>query len=151
MEPRLINFKDAMRTALLLVDDDIGQLEVRAFAIKMSGFSVVTAIGPVEAISIMNERTYARIDVAVIDYHMPVMNGCVLADYLKARYPELKIVLYSGAIDISEDDMSSVDAFISKSEGIGCLVAKITEVRQIHPEKFPAFMVENNAETQAAN
>ena len=87
----------------------------------------------------------------MIDYHMPVMNGCILAVYLKTRYPQMKVVLYSGAIDISEDELTSVDAFISKSEGLGSLLVTITEVRQMGPEKSPIFMVENNAETPVAN
>jgi DNA-binding NtrC family response regulator len=147
----MINFKDAIRTTVLLVDDDKRQLELRAITMKMSGFSVVTAIGPREAISIMNDPSSRRVDVAVIDYHMPVMNGCILSEYLKTRYPELKVILCSGAIDISEAEMSSVDAFVSKSEGPCGLLAKMAEVRQTEAEKSPIFMVENNAEAQVAN
>lgn len=131
----MINFKSAIRTTVLLVDDDASQLEMRALTMKMSGFSVVTATGPAEAISIMNDPTSRRINVAVIDYPMPIMNGCILSEYLKTRYPELKILLYSGAIEITEADMNSVDAFVLKSEGIGSLLAKITEVRQPDAER----------------
>jgi CheY-like chemotaxis protein len=145
----MISFKDAIRTTVLLVDDDTRYLQMRALTVKMSGFSVVTASGPAEAIAIVNEPMYSRIDVAVIDYHMPVMNGCVLAEYLKARYPELKIVLYSAAIDVP-DQMQSIDAFVSKSEGIGPLLAKITELRQ-DLGKFRMFVMENNGEARAAN
>lgn len=149
MKPPMIDLKNAFRTTVLLVDDDTRQLEMRALTMKMSGFSVVIAGGAVEAISLMHEPSSRRIDVAVIDYHMPVMNGCVLAEDFRTRYPELKTVLYSGAIDIPEEEMSSLDAFVSKSEGVDSLLAKITELQ--HPGNFPGFTEENNGDSQAAN
>ena len=142
-------FKNAMHTTVLLVDDDMRQLELRALTMKMSGFSVVTAIGPGEAISIMNEPSSRRIDVAVIDYHMPVMNGCILAEYLKSRY-DLRIVLYSGAIAIPKEEMGSIDAFISKGEGMEPLLAKISEMSGIDAGRFSRSAVKNS-ETHTAN
>jgi hypothetical protein len=60
---------------------------------------------------------------------MPVMNGCVLADYLKARYPDLKIILHSGLLDIPESEMSSVDSFVPKGGGIVRLLGEISPMR----------------------
>ena len=61
---------------------------------------MITAKSPIEAMSLTSEPIFGKIEVAVIDYHMALMNGCILAEYLKARYPEIKIVLYS-ALSIS--------------------------------------------------
>jgi CheY-like chemotaxis protein len=151
MEATVINLKIAVRTTLLLVDDHIQQLDLLALTMKMSGFSVVTASSPIEAISMMNEHCLRKIDVAVIDYHMPTMNGCVLAAYLKARYPELKIVLRSGAPDISQAEMMSVDGFISKSDDIGVLLSKITELGQIDPASPTLFALASDAFIEAVN
>ena len=147
----MINFKVAVRTTVLLVDDDIQQLDLLALTMKMSGFSVVTANSPIEAILLMNEHTFRKIDVAVIDYHMPAMDGCILAAYLKARYPELKVALYSGALDIPEDEMMSLDGFISKSNGIDALLSKITEFEQIDPASPTLFALENDVFVEAMN
>jgi CheY-like chemotaxis protein len=105
----MINPKGAVRRPILLVDDDIQQLDLLALTMKTSGFSVVTASTPIEAISLINDHCLREIDAAV------GMNGCVLAAYLKARCPELKIVSYSGARDISQDEKMRVDAFISSA------------------------------------
>lgn len=129
----MIDLKIAMSTNLLLVDDDIDQLEVRALILKMSGFTVLAAGSPLEAISIMAQHPVQKVDVAILDYHMPVMNGCILAEYLKSRYPELKIILHSAALDISQSEMNSVDVFVSKSEGITPLLAQVSELVQAHP------------------
>jgi CheY-like chemotaxis protein len=116
---------------ILLVDDEIQQLWLRAQVMKVCGFSVVTADSPIEALSIMAEETLEKIDLAILDYNMPVMNGCELADQLRSMYPELKIILYSGAIDIPESGMTNIDAFISKSEGTARLLAQIVEFVQV--------------------
>jgi CheY-like chemotaxis protein len=127
----MVDFKVAMRTTVLLVDDDIQQLELRSLVLKTSGFTVLTAPGAVEAMSIMEEHAANTVDVAVLDYHMPVMNGCVLAEYLRARYPELKIVLHSGAFDISESEMRSIDAFVPKADGVTRLLEEVSLVAQL--------------------
>jgi DNA-binding NtrC family response regulator len=89
MDSTTVDLKIASRTTLLLVDDDTQQLELWAQILMMSGFTVVTAGSPAEAISVMARRGVPAVDVAILDYAMPLMNGCVLADYLKRRYPHL--------------------------------------------------------------
>ena len=133
----MIDLSIAVRTTVLLVDDDFRQLSLLTLIMKMSGFSVAAANSPTEAISLLNADG-RKIDVAVIDYNMPVMNGCILAAYLKARYPEIKVVLYSGAFDIPVEERTSLDGFISKSEGIDALLYKIAEFGQLDLAE-PAF------------
>jgi CheY-like chemotaxis protein len=147
----MIDFRVAIHTTILLVDDDTQHLDRRAFTLKMYGFSVVNAISPHEAISIMNENSSRKIDVAVLDYHMPKMNGCILAEYLKARYPELKIVLYSGTPEIPEQEMSSIDVFVPKEDGIAALLAKIAEFGPLDAANSPFWAAENNCWIDAVN
>ena len=127
----MVDFKRAINTTLLLVDDDIQQLELRAIVLEMCGFSVITAAGPLEAISIIAQQPAYRPDIAVVDYHMPVMNGCVLAAYLKSRYPHMKIILCTGTVEIPESELSSVDVFVPKSDGIGTLLAQVAEFAHV--------------------
>ena len=122
----MINAKFAAQNTLLLVEDDVGQLEPRALILRMYGLTVLTASNPVEAFTIMTQGGGDAVTVVILDYDMPVMNGCVLAEYLKSRYPNVKIILYSAA-DISESERSSVDVFVSKSEGIAFLLSQIEE------------------------
>jgi DNA-binding NtrC family response regulator len=138
-----MDFKVTIRTTLLLVDDDLIQLDLRARVLRMSGFDVITAGNPQDAISIMAQHPSGNVDIAVLDYDMPIMNGCVLAKYLKARDPELKIILYSGAIRIPESEMSSVDAFVSKGEGLCRLLEEVSQLAQLaaSPTDTLAFSV----------
>jgi CheY-like chemotaxis protein len=110
---------------VLLVDDDLQYLELRAQVMKSCGFSVITAPGPMEAISMLAKTN--AIKVAVLDYQMPVMNGCLLADRLKSMCPKLKIILHSGAVAIPESQMTNIDVFISKSDELARLIASVSE------------------------
>jgi response regulator RpfG family c-di-GMP phosphodiesterase len=87
---------------VLLVDDEIQQLCLCAEVMKSCGFAVITAHGPMAAISSMTEGEIAAIDVAVLDYNMPVMNGSALARRFRSMCLRLKVILHSGALVFRE-------------------------------------------------
>jgi len=118
---------------ILLVDDETQGLWLRAQVMKSCGFPVVTAEGPMEALSLMAEEPVEKIDLAILDYDMPVMNGCALADELRTIRPQLKIILYSGAVDIPQSEMISIDAFVAKDEGTARLLEQIVQI--VHVKK----------------
>jgi len=101
---------------ILLVDDEIQQLWLRAQVMTLSGFPVLTADSPNVALSMVAEEAIENVELVVLDYQMPDMNGCDLADLLKEMAPDLKIILYSGSTDIPCSEMSSIDAFVSKGD-----------------------------------
>jgi CheY-like chemotaxis protein len=113
---------------ILLVDDEIPQLLLRAQVMALRGFPVLTAESPGDAISIVAEEPIEKVGLVVLDYNMPGMNGCDLADLLKVIRPELKIILYSGATDIPRNEMTSIDTFVSKADGITALIAEVAEL-----------------------
>ena len=129
---RMIKGQEAMMdrkhrrcTTLLLVDDNSEQLELRAVVLQNSGFSVITATNPLEALAMMTRPPVCRVDIAVLDYEMPAMNGCVLAEYLRAGDSRIRIVLHSGASHIPENEIRNVDVFVAKGDGVARLVEEI--------------------------
>jgi len=116
---------------ILLVDDEIPQLLLRAQVMSLRGFPVLTAESPGEAIAILAEETIEKVELVVVDYNMPGMNGCDLADLLKVMRPELKIILYSGATDVPRNEMTSIDIFVSKADGMPTLIAEIAGLTQV--------------------
>jgi CheY-like chemotaxis protein len=113
------------RPRLLLVDDDAQQLELSAYIINLKGYSVVTATGPTQALALAKRQ---RPDLAIVDYEMPVMNGCILADRLRVMIPKLHIILYTGALGIPDSDIMKVSAFISKSDGLQVLLGNVSRL-----------------------
>jgi len=133
---------------VLLVDDEAQQLAARAQALNMAGFSVITACGPLKTIFILAEGA-TTIDVAILDYDMPAMNGCTLARCIKALCPGLKIILYSGTMDIPRAEMADVDAIVSKGEGTGLLIAHVMHFAQTNARTGKASIGARAAYSQA--
>lgn len=115
---------------LMLVDNDVRQLENLASVFRISGFSVLSFGCPAAALSSLAERPAPPLDFAVLDYQMPMMNGCVLAQHLRARYPKLRIVLYSGSPVVPENDLNHVDSFVRKGTGMVHLLREISQLRR---------------------
>jgi CheY-like chemotaxis protein len=112
-------------TRLMLVDDDVEQLYLRACVVTAHGYEVIATPDPFLAIRLAAKE---KVDLAILDYEMPGMNGCTLADKLRETTPALKIALYSGAVAIPENDIQKVDLFISKADGIFELLCRLSEL-----------------------
>ena len=128
------DFRTAPR--VLLVDDDVKQLGLRAELMMSLGFSVETADTPTTALLRVARDSVKVADVAVIDYNMPLLNGVLLASLLRSISPTLKIIIHSAALDIPEEDLSNVDAFVSKSEGVAPLLNKVWQLSGLHEARL---------------
>jgi len=136
---------------ILLVDDEAQPLELRAQIMKLHGFSVLTADGPVKALSLMAEKAIKKIQIAVLDYNMPGMNGCALAERLRSALPNLRIILYTGAVDIPEGEMRGIDALVSKGDGIACLIAQVAQFVRVGADRHGALAPCQNASLAMAS
>src|ERR1700687_714968 len=76
--------------SLLIVDDDdqLRQTLVRRFA--RQGHKVIEAASGEDAV---HKAAQSRIDVALLDLHLPGMSGIDLLDHLKQAQPELEVLL----------------------------------------------------------
>ena len=128
------------RSKLLMVDDEPGLLKICAHVLRLSGFSVVTADGPLKALAMMMGKAAEKTDVgvAILDYNMPTMNGCALAEELRSMRPDLKIILHSGAFDIPPGELASVDVFVPKGGGVEPLIAEVARLAKSGPMTQPA-------------
>jgi CheY-like chemotaxis protein len=117
-----------------LIDDEPTILDLLGKILRRSGFVVVSADGPRAALAMLTSENLEQLDVAILDYNMPGMNGCLLAQRLKAMRPELKIILHSGAFDIPESELTSVDVLVPKGGDMGAL---IVELAQLLPREWP--------------
>ena len=113
---------------VLVVDDDLAIMQLQAAALTVVGCSVFTAAGPIEALNAIAAAGRRMFDIAVLDYQMPVMNGSLLASCLRLMNSDLKIILYSGSVDIPQSDVARADAYVCKSEGPHKLINTMTSL-----------------------
>jgi CheY-like chemotaxis protein len=122
------------RPRLLLVDDNAQSLELSGDIFTLAGYSVVIATHPNTAISLAKRQ---KPDLAILDYALPVMDGCMLADRLRVMMPRLPVILYSGSPDIAASDLPRVDVFVHKSNGLGVLLSNVTRLLNNSEEPGP--------------
>ncbi len=78
---------------LLLVDDEVGYLEVLCKRLKKRDFDVTTAYSGAEAIRAVRDRDF---DVAVVDLKMEDMDGIELLKILRQMLPTLQVIMLTG-------------------------------------------------------
>ena len=82
---------DAVR--LLLVDDEVGYLEVLAKRLTRRGFDVTTASSGSEAIRALRQWEF---DLAVVDLKMEDMDGIEVLKVFKKMDPTLRVIMLTG-------------------------------------------------------
>ena len=81
-----------------MCDDDAGVLAFVGTVLRDNGFAVWEADNPYLALEIL-EREHP-LDLLLVDYAMPEMNGVAVIDRALARQRRLKVILMSGHADI---------------------------------------------------
>jgi signal transduction histidine kinase len=82
---------------VLVVDDDPAVREVTAGFLADLGYGVIEAGSGGAALEVLDRR--GGVDLLLLDFAMPGMNGAELAREARARHPELPIVFLTGYAD----------------------------------------------------
>jgi CheY-like chemotaxis protein len=97
----------------LLVDDNEALLVLQKLLLQEAGLMVFSASNGEEALRIAQRQ---RFDLAVVDYHLPKMNGAQLARELKRGNPAIRVLLLSGSGEVPLTDLEAVDEFLIKGQ-----------------------------------
>jgi CheY-like chemotaxis protein len=102
----------AFQSAVLLcIDDNEDVLECEKSFLESFGYSVLTAASGGEGLELASKHS---VDVVILDYFMPEMNGEEVAIEMRRLRPQAPIIMLSGAVDVPEQVLKWVDAFIAK-------------------------------------
>ena len=80
---------------ILVVDDERMVLEVADALLTHAGFEVICAGGGVDGLSRL-EFEGGEVDVVIVDLTMPDINGEVVYQKIRSKYPKLSVVISSG-------------------------------------------------------
>ena len=81
---------------VLVVEDERVVREVTASVLRHKGYTVFEAAEGVDAIGLVLGHPGTSIDLLVADVVMPLMNGCDLADRLRAGQASMRVLFISG-------------------------------------------------------
>ncbi|HZP63504.1 MAG TPA: response regulator [Terriglobales bacterium] len=95
---------------ILCIEDNERYLLMRKAVLERRGFHVVAARTEEQALEILAE---APVCLTISDHMLRGTTGVDLARKMKAIKPDVPVVIYSGSLP---DSMENVDAFINKNE-----------------------------------
>ena len=104
------------RRKVLVVDDDAMMLEVLVRILQRENYELLTATSGAEALRVA-EASVGKIDLLVTDYAMPEMKGRELADKMRERYGNIKVLYQTGFSDMLFENRMELEegaAFIEK-------------------------------------
>jgi CheY-like chemotaxis protein len=103
--------KALLKAVLLCIDDNQLVLECEKAFLETSGYTVLTAPSGREGLELACLHSF---DVVIVDYCMPEMNGQEFAIAMRRLRPLAPIIMVSGTVDVPEQALKVVDAFVAK-------------------------------------
>lgn len=117
---------------ILCIDDDPVTLELQKSILETNGYTVLIADGPT---GITLASNYP-VDVVVLDFMMPDMDGGQVAEVLWKQQPDLPIVICTGYFDAVPEWLRwFAAAYLQKGDGPRVLLSAIQEL--IGNQKVP--------------
>ena len=116
---------------LLLVEDERSVRHLAREILGAQGYTVLRATNGQEALNVVRDHKGAPIALVITDVIMPQMGGKVMAEWLKATYPEIKVLFTSGYTDDAIAHHGVLDpgvAFLPKPYTPATLIRKVREM-----------------------
>ena len=109
----MVREEPRQRHLILSVDDEPGLLYTREKILEFQGYEVLSAANGEKALEFLETRP---VDLVLLDYQMPGMDGGTVAREIKRRAPTVPIIMIS-ANRVPGEALASVDCFIPKGQG----------------------------------
>jgi DNA-binding response OmpR family regulator len=116
---------ELQRAVLLCIDDDEDVLECVKSFLESFGYSVLTAASGGKGLELASRYS---VDIVILDYLMPEMNGQDVAREMRRLKPEPPIIMLSAAVDVPEQALRLVDAFVAKDSLASQLLPVIAQL-----------------------
>lgn len=98
---------------------------MRKKVLLSSGYSVLTSQSGIEGLEVVSSGT--PVDLVLLDYVMPGMNGDQVAESLKSNFPHLPVIAVS-AVRLPPRMLEIVDAYVQKGQDVEVLLSTIERV-----------------------
>lgn len=108
---------------VLCIDDHRQGLHARRLILQNAGYDVITASSGRVGLRLLGRHP---VQLVVLDYAMPEMDGEAVAREIRRKHPHVPIVMLSGQLDIPKRASSAVDAFVSKGQPPTVLLEHLT-------------------------
>jgi DNA-binding response OmpR family regulator len=119
----------AANSTLLCIHRDPDQL----MSLRENGYELVTATTGSDGLRLLMSRP---VDAIVLEYHLGLLDGAVVAAEIKRVKPQLPIVMLADDLELPDGALKSVDALVTKSDGPHFLWATVHFVLSVKPQRL---------------
>jgi CheY-like chemotaxis protein len=113
------------RKTILVIDDYETSAAGWGLYLHNAKYLVETAYGPEEGLQLFAIRP---IDLVLLDYAMPAIDGGQVAATMKQIKPHVPILMLSGVPRVPEQDLAYIDAFVQKGQEPAIVLQKIEQL-----------------------
>ena len=110
---------------ILCIDDEELGLEIRKMVLEREGYAVLTASDGLTGLSILESQP---VDVVILDYAMPGLDGGRIAALMRERRPEVPILMLSAHVDLPDDVQGVVSGSATKGDGALSLIVTLKQI-----------------------
>jgi CheY-like chemotaxis protein len=96
---------------VLCIDDNQDVLDCERAFLESFGYTVLTAPSGSEGLELASLHS---VDVVILDYFMPAMNGQEVAIEMRRLRPQAPIILLTEGLGVPEQALTLVDALVAK-------------------------------------
>jgi DNA-binding response OmpR family regulator len=108
----------ATNPTLLCINRDPAQLR----SLQENGYQLLTATNGHDGLRLFASQP---VDAIVLDYHLGLLDGAVVANEIKRVRPAIPIVMLADSLELPYGALNSVDALVTKSDGAHFLWATV--------------------------
>ena len=135
------------KKTLLCIDDQADGLVIRQKFLEQLGYSVLIAESGRAGLRLLSEQS---IDLVVLDYRMPELDGSQVAAEIRRLYGRLPIVMLSGyPEDIPAQTLEILDAFVVKGEPANLVSAILRLAGEGMPQPYTPAQIQEFVDLSA--
>ncbi len=123
------------KPTVLLVDDEPSLISLLTLVFESEGFTVRSALSGPAGLRIF---AHQPVDVVVLDFLMPDLDGGQVAEQMRLLHPEVPIVMLSACLSVPEAARERVDEFVEKGAGTQALLEAVKRVLRCCGEAPPS-------------
>ena len=116
----------ASNSTVLCIHRDPAQLSLS----HEHGYELLTATNGREGLRLFASQP---VDAIVLDYHLGLLDGLVVANEIKRVRPAIPIVMLADNLDFPDGALRSIDALVTRSDGAHFLWATVHFVMSVKP------------------
>jgi len=121
---------------VLCIDDNQDVLDCEKAFLESFGYTVLTAPSGGKGLELASIHS---VDIVIVDYFMPEMNGHEVAVEMRRLRPQAPIIMLSGEVDVPEQALKWVDAFVAKDRLASQLLPTIAQLHSGGSTPAPSY------------